>query len=128
MTCGDIQPSTTQVVAVQVVGDSAVLQLQSRVDWSAHHEFRDAIETAVDAAANDIKVDFGAVEYIDSTVLGLLLILRAEAQAGNKSVYLINCRDNVKAVLDIANFGKLFPISANADVPQAPATPPFFFG
>lgn len=114
MTCDDIQPSTTQVVTVQVVGDSIVLQLQSRVNWSAQLEFRNAIGTAVDAAANDIKVDFGAVEYIDSTVLGLLLILRAEAQARNKSVSLINCRDNVKAVLDIANFGKLFPISQTA--------------
>lgn len=120
MTCDDIQPSTTRVVTVQVVGDSIVLQLQSRVNWSAQHEFRSAVATAVDAAANDIKVDFGAVEYIDSTVLGLLLILRAEAQAGNKSVSLINCRDNVKAVLDIANFGKLFSISQTAVPEQIP--------
>lgn len=109
------RPVATQMVTVQVVGDSAVLQLQSRVDWSAQHEFRSAIGTAVDAATNDIKVDFGAVEYIDSTVLGLLLILRAEAAARDKRVSLINCRGNVKAVLDIANFGKLFPIGGTAD-------------
>ena len=112
----NIRPFTAETVTVQIVGDSAVLQLQSRVDWSAQHEFRNAIDAAVNAATRRVQVDFGAVEYIDSTVLGLLLILRAEAQARNKRVFLVNCRDNVKAVLDIANFGKLFPINEGAEL------------
>jgi anti-anti-sigma factor len=50
------------------------------------------------------------VEYLDSSALGMLLILKERAGATNKRVAITNCRGAVKQVLDIANFGKLFPM------------------
>jgi hypothetical protein len=41
----------------------------------------------------------------------MLLMLREKAEAVNKTVSLANCRGSVRQVLDIANFGKLFPIT-----------------
>ena len=50
------------------------------------------------------------VDYLDSSGLGMLLMLREKAQAANKTVSLRNCRGAVRQVLDIANFAKLFTI------------------
>ena len=89
----------------------ATLCLQGRFDFNAHRSFRAAIDAVIDdARVKDIHLDLGAVEYLDSSALGMLLILRDKAGAAKKPLALINCRGCVRQVLDIANFGKLFSI------------------
>jgi anti-anti-sigma factor len=56
-------------------------------------------------------VDLAQVEYLDSSALGMLLMLRDKIKASNRRVSLINCRGPVKQVLEIANFSKLFEVS-----------------
>lgn len=60
---------------------------------------------------NQITIDFGGGEYIDSAALGMLLLARERAGEQGNTVVLANCRGPVKAVLDIANFQRLFAIS-----------------
>jgi HptB-dependent secretion and biofilm anti anti-sigma factor len=87
----------------------AEIRLLGRFDFNAHREFRAAMDTVLaDAAARDLMVDLGGVEYLDSSALGMLLMLRDKAKASGRSVALTNCRGVVKQVLDIANFSKLF--------------------
>lgn len=95
------------------IADSrALIRLQGRFDFNAHREFRDAVDNALrDATAKEIQVDLGGVDYLDSSALGMLLMLRDKARGGNKTVSLVNCRGAVRQVLDIANFSKLFSIS-----------------
>jgi anti-anti-sigma factor len=99
---------------VKVITDSekVVLRLGGRFDFNAHREFREAIDTAL--AANGVQridVDLGEVSYLDSSALGMLLMVRDRARGAGKSVSLTNTRGSVRQVLDIANFGKLFSIS-----------------
>lgn len=92
-------------------GDNAVARLSGRFDFNAHREFRAAYEPLiVDAEVRSLVIDMGGVEYLDSSALGMLLMLRDKAGAANKSLTLMNVRGAVKQVLDIANFGKLFKI------------------
>lgn len=93
-------------------GNKAIIKLTGRFDFNTHREFRSAYENVVsDAQVHDIEVDFGSVDYLDSSALGMLLMLRDKASGTGKEVGLANVRGNVKQVLDIANFGKLFKIS-----------------
>ena len=87
-----------------------VIVLQGRFDFNAHREFRDAVEQSVKETAQQIMVDLGGVDYIDSSALGMLLMLRDKAKGAGKEVQLGNTRGSVKQVIDIANFGKLFPL------------------
>jgi HptB-dependent secretion and biofilm anti anti-sigma factor len=63
-----------------------------------------------EADVREVEIDFAQVDYVDSSALGMLLMLKEKAQASSKKVTLANCRGTVKQVLDIANFGKLFAI------------------
>ncbi len=87
-----------------------VIVLQGRFDFNAHREFREAIDQAVKDAANAIHVDLAGVDYLDSSALGMLLMLRDRAKGAGKEVALANARGSVKQVIDIANFGKLFSL------------------
>lgn len=90
----------------------ATIKLAGRFDFNTHREFRSAYESLVtDAAVRSVVVDFSGVDYLDSSALGMLLMLRDKLGGANKEVALSGVRGNVKQVLDIANFGKLFQIS-----------------
>lgn len=90
----------------------ALIKLSGRFDFNTHREFRGAYEPLVaDAEIRSVVVDFANVDYLDSSALGMLLMLRDKLGGAGKEVALTSVRGNVKQVLDIANFGKLFPIS-----------------
>lgn len=91
--------------------DKATINLIGRFDFNTHRDFRNAYEPLLtNASINTVCVDFSEVSYLDSSALGMLLMLREKLQSANKSVVLIGVKGNVKQVLDIANFSKLFQI------------------
>lgn len=92
--------------------DQAVIKLVGRFDFNTHRDFRGAYEPLiVDTEVRSVSVDFSGVDYLDSSALGMLLMLRDKLGGVNKEVVLTGVRGNVKQVLDIANFSKLFKIS-----------------
>lgn len=94
---------------VQQQDDKSVIRLEGRFDFNAHRTFREAYEPALGlTGVSEFEIDFGKVDYLDSSALGMLLMLKEKAQASGKTVALVNCRGTVKQVLEIANFGKLF--------------------
>lgn len=97
-------------VTVNTADGGTVLKLGGRFDFNAHREFRDAVDRLLQDKG-DVSVDLGEVAYLDSSALGMLLMLRDKAKAAGREVQLTNTRGSVRQVLDIANFGKLFPIS-----------------
>ncbi len=90
---------------------TAVVKLTGRFTFDNHKEFRSAFSEHLSGKGNQITIDFGGVEYIDSAALGMLLLARERAGEQGKTVVLSNCRGPVKAVLDIANFQRLFSLS-----------------
>jgi len=99
-------------VKVTKDGGRALIHLSGRFDFNTHHEFRGAVEPL--AAASDISavtIDFSNVDYLDSSALGMLLMLRDRMSSAKQEVTLTGVHGNVKQVLAIANFGMLFRIS-----------------
>ncbi len=92
-------------------GDRATLKLSGRFDFHSHRDFRAAYEQLLESGTlRDIVIDFASVDYLDSSALGMLLLLREKADGAGKNIVLANLKGTVKQVLDIANFGKLFNI------------------
>lgn len=90
----------------------AEVKLSGRFDFNAHRDFRAGYEPLfADAEVKSVNIDLGSVEYLDSSALGMLLMLRDKASAANKALALTNVHGPVQQVLEIANFGKLFRIS-----------------
>ena len=89
----------------------SVVKLHGRFTFDSHKEFRSAFGEHLAGKGKEIAIDFSAVDYMDSAALGMLLLARERAGEQGKTVALTNCRGPVKAVLDIANFQRLFAIS-----------------
>lgn len=88
--------------------DATVIRVPARFDFHAVHDFNRSVDSATRAAGEEIVVDLAETSYLDSSALGMLLILRDRARTAGKSVVLARAGASVKDVLGIANFKKLF--------------------
>lgn len=96
----------------QIINHRAVTRLQGRFDFSAHREFRSScISSLASNEVSELELDLGGVEYLDSSALGMLLLVKEHADKARKRLLLSNCHGTVRQVLDIANFGKIFSIA-----------------
>lgn len=92
-------------------GNTINISISGRFDFSSHKEFREAYRNTPEGSANEFIVDMSATEYLDSSALGMMLLLREHAGSEQSNVSIINCRSEVKDILIVSNFDKLFKIS-----------------
>ncbi|MDN3639860.1 STAS domain-containing protein [Simiduia curdlanivorans] len=85
------------------------IAIEGRFDFSAHQEFRSAYENAEPRPARYI-VDMKDTNYLDSSALGMLLLLRDHAGGDGADITIVNCSQDVKKILTISNFEQLFTI------------------
>ena len=90
----------------------ATLRLKGRFQFDSHREFRSAYEPYIeDPAARVVVVDFSGVDYLDSSALGMLLMLRDHVGGEESDIRVVNTSSDVRKILAISNFDKLFDIS-----------------
>lgn len=98
-------------MAVSVYTDdvrhSVTIAVQGPFDFTQHEAFRRAYRQLPRA---DVKyvVDLSSAETMDSTALGLLLLLRDYAGGDDAEIRVENCKPNVREVLRVASFDSLF--------------------
>ena len=90
-------------------GDNVTIKVEGRFDFSAHQEFISAYRD-LPKGEKSFVVDLSATEYMDSSAMGMLLQLREHASKSGL-IELSNANANIKEILKIANFDKLFNVS-----------------
>ena len=91
--------------------EHARITLAGRFDFHAHRDFRQCSDALLaEQAVQELDINFAGVDYLDSSALGMLLLLREKAEGKGKRLVLSGLQGTVKQVLDIANFGKLFTL------------------
>ncbi|MBU2706828.1 STAS domain-containing protein [Zooshikella marina] len=90
-------------------GSELTIRIQGRFDFSEHQSFRDAYERT-DKLPNQYTIDLNETTYLDSSALGMLLLLRDHAGGDTANIRIVNCKPDVKKILLISNFEQLFTI------------------
>ncbi|CAA0109076.1 STAS-domain containing protein [BD1-7 clade bacterium] len=90
-------------------GSELYLAIDGRFDFSLHQEFRGAYESK-DQVVTSYVIDMKATTYLDSSALGMLLLLRDFAGGDHASIQIVHCNQDVKKILSISNFEQLFDI------------------
>jgi anti-anti-sigma factor len=85
------------------------IKISGRFDFSVHQDFRRATQQA-SSGINKIVVDMSQTDYVDSSALGMLLVLRDKVGENKNAISLKNANPDVRKILDIANFDKLFTL------------------
>ncbi len=90
-------------------GSRLTIEVEGRFDFGLHSEFRAAYADKVDSNS-EVLVDLKAVEYVDSSALGMLLLLREYMGEESANITIAVSSGDVRSILEVSNFEKLFKI------------------
>lgn len=91
---------------------TGVIRLAGRFDYTTRTQFMTAAEECVaQAPAGEIRIDMSGLDYIDSSALGMLLMMRDRARKFDKTIALVNAGGRVREVIDKAQFDRLFKVA-----------------
>jgi len=98
-------------VTIDVSNDNktATIKINGRFDFSLHSEFRKAYKD-VKLDNGEYSIDLENTEYLDSSALGMLLLLKEHTESQSATIRLINFNDEIKEILSIESFYKLFTL------------------
>ena len=90
------------------MSESATIRLPSRFDYSSHRQFvEDYTREFENEAASEIILDFSQVDYLDSSALGMMVLMQKKGQAKNKKVKIKGARGATEEILKMANMQKI---------------------
>jgi anti-anti-sigma factor len=94
-------------MTVSADGDRVTITVVGNFDFDLYDEFR-ASYAETEGIGVTYRVDLADTQYLDSSALGMLLLLREHAGGDGSNIQIINASGDVRRILDVANFGKLF--------------------
>ena len=90
-------------------GKKLTIKVKGRFDFGKHQEFRNAYERQ-GQRPETVVVDLKEATYLDSSALGMLLLLRDHAGGDESDIRVVLASPDVRKILAISNFDKLFDI------------------
>ncbi len=85
------------------------LRLPSRFDYSYHRQFGEMYAPMVESAiCKEIILDFTQVEYLDSSALGMMVLLQKKFSTNNRKIKIKGARGATEEILKMANMQKIF--------------------
>ena len=86
------------------------INISGRFDYSLHRDFREAYRS-LSGAGIEYRINLSGTEYMDSSALGMLLLLREHAGGDHACIVIERPSEVIKKILEIANFHQLFTIA-----------------
>ncbi len=91
--------------------DQFRIRLPERFDFSYHKTFYGHTYDALNQnTSQEVIVDFSEVDYLDSSALGMLVMLQKKCAEQNKKVVIENASGVPSEILQVANMGKIVEI------------------
>lgn len=96
--------------AVRPNGQAVEARLSGRLTFTDYQAFRDLLKSFQEQPHPRQVIDLSALEFIDSSGLGMLLIALDEAKRANRTLVLRGPQGQVKRTIEIAAMTPLFDI------------------
>jgi len=94
--------------------DGLRIGLEETLGFKDHQEFRRLVSDVVERRPSRVRLDLSRLSMLDSAGLGLLVILNEQVKQGGGCVSLSRPNEDVKRLLAVVEFDKLFAIDAAA--------------
>ena len=102
-------------LATREVGTTTVVAVGGEIDVYTAPKLRDKITELVGAGVYQLVIDLEAVEFLDSTGLGVLVGGLKKVRAHDGSLRLVCTQDRLLKIFRITGLAKVFDIHDTAD-------------
>lgn len=89
-------------------GATITIKVSGRFDFAVQNEFRDCYYNVGENKEANFVIDMGNTNYMDSSALGMLLMMREYLGGASANISITNCSLDIKNILTVANFQSLF--------------------
>lgn len=97
------------IEVMKLMSDIQILHMPQRFDFGFHKDFSSQYQAMLTSSqCKKLVMDFSRTEYLDSSALGMMVLLNKKAKAVNIEVSIKLAKGNTLEILKIANFDKLF--------------------
>ncbi|MEZ1315740.1 STAS domain-containing protein [Pseudomonas fluorescens] len=97
------------VTEVSPDGQKLTISIKGRFDFAKHQAFRESYEY-LQPKPDFFEVNLKDATYLDSSALGMLLLLRDHAGGENADIRLTHANADVRKILAISNFEHIFDV------------------
>lgn len=91
-------------------GSTLTIAIDGRFDATSLDDFRRSYENVDAGKVGQYEVDLKDTIHLDSSALGMLLVLRDFAGGDQAQIAIKNCSPEVKKIFSISSFTQLFDI------------------
>ncbi|MBL0318625.1 MAG: STAS domain-containing protein [Alphaproteobacteria bacterium] len=93
-----------------MIGDTSEVFIKGKFTFADHQVFRSMFSLLNQKDVRNLVFDFKETEFIDSAALGILLLLRDEAEKVSVGLTLRNPNGQIKKMFKVSRFYDLFQI------------------
>lgn len=107
-----IEPANIEAA---IEGEKLIISVKGHFTYGLHRPFRDSYIHCDHEVASFI-LDFNEVEYLDSSAMGMILLLKKFVDDRKGAILsIINCSHGNYGLFKIANFDKMFSIEEKSE-------------
>ena len=99
-----------QVHDEEIDAESQLIELGGEIDLHSAPEFRDRVNSALDAGKTRLLIDFEKATFIDSAAIGVIFEGMRRINASGGTMTVVCTTENVRRVLDIAGVCAAVPV------------------
>ncbi|WP_044567047.1 STAS domain-containing protein [Anaerococcus provencensis] len=92
---------------IKIEDDIQTVKLVGDLDVYSEEDFKEFIEEKIDVN-KDLVFDLKDLDYLDSTGLGMFMLIYNKQKENGKSVKIINTKENIKKLFKITDLSDLF--------------------
>ncbi|MFI3210844.1 MAG: STAS domain-containing protein [Peptostreptococcaceae bacterium] len=92
----------------KIIDNTWNVNLSGELDVSNCNKLKLYLNELLEEQMLDITLDIKRLEYIDSTGLGIIIGILKVLKGNEKEIKIVNCRDNIKKILNITGLDKIF--------------------
>lgn len=97
-------------LSVTTSGPVTVLKIDGRLDSNTSRELEEKVMGVITGGAKRVLMDFGGVDYINSSGLRVLLMAFQHLKRGGGVLHLCDIKDYMREVFEISGYTEIFPI------------------
>lgn len=93
--------------------DIGIISPSGILDGTQAEEFRQAVDDAIDDNAEAILIDLEKVTFVDSSGLGILVVVLKKVRAANKDMYFCSINEQVRMLFELTSMDQVFKVVPN---------------
>jgi len=96
-------------------GNIQILEPTGILDGTQAEAFRQEVDAALDAGVDTLLIDLKNITFVDSSGLGILVVVLKKVRACNKEMYVCSINEQVKMLFELTSMDRVFEVLPDRD-------------